>query len=320
VSERINNKDKKKVGLMRRMKSLLQRNRLGELLVMNGVLSPAQLRDALVLQKQMQRPLGRVLVEQNIVSRSVIYSMLTQQWSLRVLTLSVGVFITMATFGTKTARAGAIKDVAAQISLVSQANPAFTTNVSYPKIFGSSEKSSSNVSPFTKWTGMFERFDRAINDPQGQKVVSAWQNQIRGFKGLPLEDMVRQVNSFINEQPYILDQNNWGKSDYWSTPVEFFQRGGDCEDFAIAKYASLRALGVPEERMRIAIVHDLEKDIPHAILIVYTDSGAMILDNQNKRALNAEYVDNYRPIFSINRQAWWLHTAPDANTRVASAR
>ncbi len=79
-----------------------------------------------------------------------------------------------------------------------------------------------------------------------------------------------------------------GESDYWADPVEFLTHGGDCEDFAIAKYASLRMLGVPEDHLRIAIVRDLQKQVMHAILIVYTDNGdALILDNQNRRVLSS---------------------------------
>jgi predicted transglutaminase-like cysteine proteinase len=121
----------------------------------------------------------------------------------------------------------------------------------------------------------------------------------------------------MNEKPYILDNKNWGKSDYWGTPIEFMQRGGDCEDFAIAKYTALRALGVPEERLRIAIVQDTYKNIPHAVLAVYTEDGLFILDNQIKTLVSAESTGRYRPIFSINRTAWWLHNEPDT-TRVAS--
>jgi predicted transglutaminase-like cysteine proteinase len=76
-------------------------------------------------------------------------------------------------------------------------------------------------------------------------------------------------------------------------------------------------LGVPEERLRVAIVHDNLKNIAHAILIVYTDGGAIILDNQEKSVLDGQRAGRYRPIYSINRTAWWLHTA-DIETRVAS--
>ena len=109
------------------------------------------------------------------------------------------------------------------------------------------------------------------------------------------------------------------KSDYWATPVEFFNNGGDCEDYAIAKYASLRALGVPENRMRVAIVQDLKKNIPHALLIVYTNNGPVALDNQSQKVLQiGNIINRYKPIFSINRTAWWLHVE-SSNTVVASA-
>ena len=124
----------------------------------------------------------------------------------------------------------------------------------------------------------------------------------------------------MNAKRYVSDAKNYGQNDYWATPVEFFKRGGDCEDFAIAKYTALKALGVPESRLRIAIVQDMQKNIPHAILIVYTDNGPLILDNQIKSAISASKISHYKPIFSINQDAWWLHTAPKGNvTVVASA-
>lgn len=301
-------------GLMTKMKALLARKRLGELLVMNGVLTPKELRYALHTQKTDGRNLGRILLSQNLVTRRDLYNTLGQQLSLRCLAWTLGIFLTFSSFGIKPARAGSIKDIPGQMSVVSEA---FTKVSSYPALFGSDERRSSDLKAFTKWTSMFDRYEVAMKQPSNKRTIDAWKRSLSEFKDLPMDTMVERVNTFVNQTDYIVDSRNWGKSDYWSTPVEFFQRGGDCEDFAIAKYASLRALGFPENRMRVAIVHDIQKDIPHAVLIVYTDTGAKILDNQNPKAEDARYVDNYRPIFSINRDAWWLHTAPQ-NTVVAS--
>ena len=137
------------------------------------------------------------------------------------------------------------------------------------------------------------------------------------MRGLPLESQVRRVNDLMNSVQYISDKRNWGRSDYWATPVEFITRGGDCEDFAIAKYAALRALGVPDSKMRVLILKDMQKNIPHAVLIVYTNEGPMILDNQIKTVRADNSIHHYKPIYSINRTSWWLHTAPRA-TQVAS--
>jgi len=305
-------------GVLTRIKALLERNRLGELLVLKGLLTPGDLHRALDFQKSGSMPLGTILVRQNMVSRHALRRTLLQQATLRGLTAFIGIFLTFASFGIKSARAGSIKDIPAQISLVSAAAPAFSVPGHHPALFGTEERASANLEPFTKLTGMFERFDGAMARSGSQQAVTAWKSEIVAYKGLPLEQMADRVNGYINGQKYIIDNRNWGQSDYWATPLEFFQRGGDCEDFAIAKYASLRALGVPEERLRIAIVHDLQKDIPHAVLVVYADSGALILDNQNDRVEKASHVTRYRPIFTINRQAWWLHTKPE--TVLASAR
>ncbi|MFN3700918.1 MAG: transglutaminase-like cysteine peptidase [Alphaproteobacteria bacterium] len=210
-----------------------------------------------------------------------------------------------------------IPDVPAKIAISASAH--FSAVAPNHALFGSDEKENRNIRPFTKWTEMFDKFNRQLRTESGQREIENWQAQLKQFKDLPLKTMAQKVNEFVNEARYITDQNNYGMSDYWATPIEFLQRGGDCEDFAITKYTALRMLGVPEERLRIAIVHDNIKNIPHAILVVYADSGAYILDNQEKRMHNSANFDRYRPIFSINQQAWWMHTTPQA-TVLASAR
>lgn len=300
-------------GVLSGLKILLERNRLGELMVLSGHLSPRDLRRALERQRETSSHLGRVLIEEKLVTRSTLYKTLARQVSLRLLAGTLTVFLGFAGIGAKNARAGApIKDVTTQISLVSTANAAFAPlDGHYPALFGTEERRSGSLDPFTKWTSMFSRFDRSLHDPDGQKVIRQWKADLEPMKGETVGTMARKVNTLVNRHPYINDSRNWGRSDYWSTPVEFFTRGGDCEDFAIAKYASLRLLGVPEERLRIAIVHDKIKDMPHAILIVYAENGPLVLDNQVKDALEADTVNRYKPIFSINRTAWWLHTAPE---------
>jgi len=168
---------------------------------------------------------------------------------------------------------------------------------------------------------MFDRFSKDVNSGASDAIVQKWKKDLTPMKGLPLIQMANEVNNLMNKIRYIGDNKNWGKSDYWGTPSEFLTYGGDCEDFAIAKYISLRALGVPDQAMRIAIVKDLQKGIPHAILIVYTENVPMVLDNQIKKMTEANDIGHYKPIFSINRTAWWLHNDNrNSNpTQIASA-
>lgn len=305
-----------KTGILTKLKSCLERNRVGELLVMNGTISSEQLRTALKMQKQQNMPLGYILIENHDVSRTQLYKTLCRQHVLRGTAGLLLCMMSFTSFGSKKAHAEYIKDVPAKISI--SASQHFSAAAAFPALLGSEEKKSSNLKPFTKWTEMFERFDRELRTAEAQSEIDTWQKSLRKFQGMPLKTMADKVNEFVNESRYITDDKNWGKSDYWATPVQFLQRGGDCEDFAIAKYTALRTLGVPENRLRIAIVHDNLKNIPHAVLVVYTDQGAYILDNQQDNMVNAERYQRYRPIFSINRQAWWLHTTPKA-TVLASA-
>jgi predicted transglutaminase-like cysteine proteinase len=307
-------------GILRAIRAGLDHNRLGELLVMKNILSECDLRKALDIQKETRQPLGQVLLEEAVISHPQLFSVLARQFMLRTITAASLCLFSLAGIGIKKARAGGIDDIPARIAF-NISTQAYTDVVSYPALFGSQEKSSRNLTAFTKWSSMFERFDRELNAKSSARIVREFQENIEDFKTLPLKDMASRVNDVMNAKRYIIDSKNWGKSDYWATPIEFMQRGGDCEDFAIAKYAALRALGVPEERLRIAIVHDTQKNIPHALLIVYTDQGAYYLDNQTERIIGANVPGRYRPIFSINRTAWWLHSVPDdSRTIVASAR
>ncbi len=295
---------------------MLGRNKLGELLIIRGLISPQDLRFALKQQKSTQQPLGKIFLKHAMISRRQLFFILTRQWALRGIAASMLYFAAFTGFGVKKARADAIKDVPAIIAI--SANTGHGTLSSYPGLFGAAEKRSGNLKPFTKWTGMFSRFERDLKRPGADKLIANWQADLREFKELPLKEMARRVNDLANSKPYISDNRNWGASDYWATPVEFLQKGGDCEDFAIAKYTALRALGVPEERLRLVILHDNVKNIPHAILAVYTDDGIYALDNQIKTLVDANSEGRYRPIFSINRTGWWLHSAP-GSTMVASA-
>ena len=311
-----NKKQNKRTGILRILKAYMKYNRLGDLLVLKGLITPQDLRFALHQQKQTRKPLGQIFLKHAIISRRQLALVLGRQMVLRSLAACI-FFVAALTHSGKKARAE-INDVPAKISI--SAGEEFARVASYPALFGSDEKRSANLAPFTKWTGMFSRFERELQGTGGGKIVKDLQDELQSFKGLSLKTMASRVNNLMNETPYILDSRNWGQSDYWATPVEFLQRGGDCEDFAIAKYASLRALGFSGEQMRIAIVQDKIKNIPHAVLVVYTDDDVYILDNQNKSLVDASGAGRYRPIFSINRQAWWLHTAPGSSTVVASAQ
>lgn len=139
--------------------------------------------------------------------------------------------------------------------------------------------------------------------------IKDWKNFIESLKEKSLDAQLEEINNWSNKHPYIVDQLNWGVNDYWETAYEFMEISGDCEDYAISKYYSLRALGVPADRMRIIIVQDLNLGgIIHAILGVYDDDDKiMILDNQIKQVIPALKIYHYRPIYGVNENNWWTY-------------
>jgi predicted transglutaminase-like cysteine proteinase len=183
--------------------------------------------------------------------------------------------------------------------------------------FDMNETRSENLKPFPKWSGMRERYDtqKEVSDDECDKakyhpcVIKQWRNFVSQLSARPLKQKIKQINTWANKHPYIVDQLNWGMEDFWETPHEFMSVSGDCEDYAIAKYFSLRAAGVDSDDMRIIIVQDLNLGgIIHAILAVYDKGEMWILDNQIKQVMPARKIYHYRPIYGINENWWWAYS------------
>ena len=184
-----------------------------------------------------------------------------------------------------------------------------------PSFFGTVEARNDDLKPFPKWTGVMERYFAERGKVEGNCTESTfnkchwqkWQALIADLKDQPLDRQLAAVNARMNEARYIIDPINWGVKDYWATLGEFFAKDGDCEDYAIAKYVTLEMLGIDPAAMRIVVLQDLNLRAAHAVLAVQAGGDTVILDNQIKQVISAAKIRHYRPIFSINQQAWWLH-------------
>ncbi|MCK5373710.1 MAG: transglutaminase-like cysteine peptidase [Alphaproteobacteria bacterium] len=312
-----------KTGILKKIRYFLSHNKLGELLVMQELITPCQLNQSLKLQQETHKPLGEVFITLGFISKNQLSGLLLRQRLLRFTTASILCFSSFSGF-TRPARASETNShSSANLVLASTKSTHFDDLNVYPALFGANEKQSTNLKAFTKWLGMFERLDKELHKKRARRTIKAMKIELSEYRSKSIFEMAKHVDRMMNKKKYIIDQKNWDKSDYWATPVEFLKHGGDCEDFAIAKYVALHALGVPESRIRMAIVQDLKKNMPHAVLIVYTEKGPYVLDNQSKIMRSADTIKHYKPIYSINRHAWWLHTTPDSiasNAIVASAK
>lgn len=178
----------------------------------------------------------------------------------------------------------------------------------YPRIFGSIELFSTKTTRFPKWLGMLDRFQDGNKLCESVTCTSkGWKEFIAELQGKDLKTQLSEVNRKFNRYPYILDIDNWGEEDYWETPYQFLKKSGDCEGYAISKYFTLKALGVPIEDMRVVALQDMNLNLGHAVLVVYVDDQPLMLDNQIASVVPANSIKHYNPVFSINEAGWWLH-------------
>jgi predicted transglutaminase-like cysteine proteinase len=175
------------------------------------------------------------------------------------------------------------------------------------------QEGSSDISAFTKWTALMPRYETqqasAASQCIGKDCLNQkWEALLSELDGKPMQVQIDRVNGFFNRMAYVTDQKNYGIADYWQTPYELMERGGDCEDYAIAKYISLKRLGFSESDMRILIVRDgkLGGTI-HAVLEVKLDGDAQLLDNQARDIKSVAQVMHYMPVYAINESRWWAY-------------
>ncbi len=187
--------------------------------------------------------------------------------------------------------------------------------IDYPPLFNTNEVRSDNLKPFPIWTDSLGRFldERALGEGEclgtefNRCYYREWDAFLDTLSGYDAAGQLDAVNRYMNQAPYITDLVNWGIKDYWETPRQFFMVYGDCEDYAIAKFMSLRVLGYSNDQLRVVVLQDLNLQIPHAVLAVYTSDQALILDNQLGQVVPAHEIYHYHPFYSVNEEAWWLH-------------
>lgn len=217
----------------------------------------------------------------------------------------------------------AITAVAALTALLAMAPSAAAAP---PSLFGTAEFRAGSLDALPKWQQALRRIDREqatyracarASDACPSRAAIAWQSVVRSQMNRPPIEQLQAVNQFLNGWRYKSDDQNYGRRDYWATPLEFLLHSGDCEDYAIVKYVTLRQLGFTPEQLRLVVVRDVLRDLAHAVLAVYLDDEVYILDNLTKAVLSQERVGQYVPYYSVNETTRWAHMPP-AETLVSS--
>jgi predicted transglutaminase-like cysteine proteinase len=144
---------------------------------------------------------------------------------------------------------------------------------------------------------------------------------MNSLKNAPEDEKLKKVNQFFNQVPYQSDLKTWGVKDYWATRMEFLGKDrGDCEDYATAKYFTLKQLGVSESKMYLTYVKATKQKIAHMVLTYFKTpkSIPLVLDNYNKRILPATKRRDLIPIYSFNGESLYLAKQQGLGQKVPS--
>jgi predicted transglutaminase-like cysteine proteinase len=115
---------------------------------------------------------------------------------------------------------------------------------------------------------------------------------------------------------------HWKQKDYWATPIEFLStNGGDCEDFTLAKYFTLRELGISDKKLRMTYVKAIKLNQAHMVLSYFETPGSepLILDNLVTDIRKASLRRDLVPVYSFNGNGLWLAKERERGVRVGDS-
>ena len=155
---------------------------------------------------------------------------------------------------------------------------------------------------------------RSPLDARGNRVSGAGVGGDAGAFAAALRDQgiiakLEAVNSYVNARVrFVDDRVQYGIADRWQAASDTLVRGrGDCEDFALAKRAMLRAAGVPEKDLYLVVLKDLTRRADHAVLVVRAEGRFLVLDNGTDRIVDSSQVPDYRPILTFTAGRTYTH-------------
>ncbi|MEJ1353514.1 MAG: transglutaminase-like cysteine peptidase [Candidatus Sedimenticola sp. (ex Thyasira tokunagai)] len=185
---------------------------------------------------------------------------------------------------------------------------------------GRLEVVSANLQLLPQWSGLLKRLvsDRqqlaaceADIDQCASHRWIAWLGKLHSLENLAADELLEQVNSYVNGFPPKSDRDNYQLEEYWASPLEFLERSGDDEDAAVMKYFMLREQGIPASSLRITQLKDsLENRIDTVLLYSSSAGGEQVLSSRRDLLLPLSQMRYSTPVYSVNEENYWLYIDP----------
>jgi len=161
-----------------------------------------------------------------------------------------------------------------------------------------------SIAPFASVVFCTQHSDQC-SDTGGDDIIELTQAK---------KDELLAVNSGVNRA--IRPQNDPAGRDEWNVDVS----EGDCEDYALTKRKHLLSLGWSSRALRIAVAMTSSGE-GHAVLVVKTSLGDLVLDNRTSQVRDWTKTGlRWVKIQSADPRVWMAMSPRPAPLFVASAR
>ena len=143
--------------------------------------------------------------------------------------------------------------------------------------------------------------------------ISNWRSQMKNISFENELEGLHMLNTLINgDVEYRDDYSHFHLKDYWADPETTLDEGGDCEDIALLKAASLYRLKWPSKRMHLLLGYLMErgKHESHAVLLVETSDGSQFI----LRSITDQVIPpdkyNFIPIYAVDGEGAFIVKLP----------
>ena len=174
-----------------------------------------------------------------------------------------------------------------------------------PDVFESPSVARDKIPYSYKWKRVVSLYHK---EPKKGLWYRDWSSFLELNRSADKVDQLDRVNRYFNRFSYMKDEKNWKRRDYWAIPKDLISKQrGDCEDYAIGKYFSLKVLGWSDDQLRIFVVASATSNVPHALLVAQHEGVSYILDNRRSEVKKTTEEDDYAPMYSMNESGSWEH-------------
>ena len=164
---------------------------------------------------------------------------------------------------------------------------------------------------FPKWEDALNRFHLQRLAYGFRPFENQWNAFLATIRNDAPMEKLRRVQDYVNFFGYVREPQPSKGADYWKAPAEFFTASGDCEDYAIAKYWSLRKTGFSADALRILVVYAKRGQTAHTVLRARVDGRFYLLDSLYENVEPLDRIHDYVGLYGINAAHAYLFPQRD---------